>query len=243
MQVQLFVTCLIDSLFPAVGEAVLTLLRSAGAEVGFPTGQTCCGQPAFNAGHWGEAAKMARRTIEVFERCEGSVVVPSGSCAHMLRHGYLELFRDEPLWLPRAERLAERTYELSEFLVEQVGVQGFAVRYPHKLAYHPSCHLLRGLGIVEPPLQLLRSLEGSEVVPLAPECCGFGGVFSVDHGEISAEMLHRKIKAIIDSEAEIVVAADVSCLMHMEGGLRKLGSKVRALHLAQALVGQEGGLR
>jgi len=112
---------------------------------------------------------MARRTIEVFERCEGSVVVPSGSCAHMLRHGYLELFRDEPLWLPRAERLAGRTYELSEFLVEQVGVQGFSVRYPHKLAYHPSCHLLRGLGVVEPPLQLLRSLEALSSRPCS--CC------------------------------------------------------------------------
>ena len=241
--VQLFVTCLVDSLFPEVGEAVLAVLSRAGVQVSFPEGQTCCGQPAFNAGFWKEARKMACHTIEVFERTEGLVVIPSGSCAAMVKHGYLELFADEPEWLRRAKALAERTREFSQFLVDDLGIRDLGASFPARCAYHPSCHLLRGLGVDSQPLSLLEAVDGLEVEPLEPECCGFGGVFSVDHEEVSGEMLARKLERVAASGAELVVAGDVSCLMHIEGGLRKQGSPVRCAHLAQLLAGREGGLR
>lgn len=242
--VQLFATCLIDSLFPQVGEAVVKLLRMAGARVSFPASQTCCGQPAYNAGFHEPALKMAKYTIDVFSGTPGSVVVPSGSCAAMIRHGYLELFRNDPIWLPRAEELAGRTFEFSEFLVnrlDRIDVDA-PIAYP-RLAYHPSCHLMRDLGIHEQPLALLKMLEGVEIEELKAECCGFGGVFAIDHPEISSEMLARRMAAIQKSEADVVVSCDVSCLMQLEGGLRHAGSHIRCMHLAQILAGQESGLR
>jgi L-lactate dehydrogenase complex protein LldE len=243
MQVQLFATCLIDSLFPAVGEAVVAVLRACQVQVEFPFAQTCCGQPAFNAGDWSGARKMARKTLEVLEVSRDPVIIPSGSCAHMIRHGYPQLFADDPTWLARAERLAARTYELSQFLVDILGVQGWEGVPGARLAYHPSCHLLRGMGIEHQPLQLLESIQGMEVARLEPECCGFGGVFSVDQAELSAEMLARKLRAIERAQAERIVGCDVSCLMHIEGGLRKQGSPVRCAHLAQVLAGDSGALR
>ena len=243
MTIQLFVTCLIDSLFPEVGEAVVEVLRRYAGAVAFPADQTCCGQPAYNAGFQDEARRMARHTIDVFERTEGPIVVPSGSCAAMVRHGYLELFAHDRDWLPRARALAERTYEFSEFLVDMLGIQQLDLDYPARLAYHPSCHLLRGLEIHHQPLTLLASLRGSQVQVLSSECCGFGGVFAVDHEPISSEMLARRLEQIEASQAEIVVACDVSCLMHIEGGLRKNGSSVRCAHLAQVLAGKDAGLR
>lgn len=241
--VQLLVTCLVDSLFPEVGEAVVRVLSRAGVRVEFPKEQTCCGQPAFNGGYWGEAKRMAKHTIEVFEQSPYAVVVPSGSCAAMIAHGYLELFADEVAWLPRAKALAERTYELSQYLVDVVGTSELGAAFSGRLAYHPSCHLLRGLGVEEQPLTLLRAVKGAQIEPLKAECCGFGGVFSVDHGEISGEMLGRKLQDIEEQGVDGVVACDVSCLMQIEGGLRKAGKRTRCAHLAQVLVGGEMGLR
>jgi len=241
--IQLLVTCLIDGLFPEVGESVVELLTRAGVGVAFPPAQTCCGQPAFNAGYWAEARRMARHTIEVFEASPDPVVIPSGSCAHMVRHGYLDLFADDPDWLTRARRLAERTSELSEYLVGQLGRTGFGAVSSSRVAYHPSCHLLRGLGVDRQPLALLEQVRGLDVQPLEPECCGFGGVFSIDEADLSAEMLTRKLAAIEAANVSAVVGCDVSCLMQIEGGLRKRGSQVRCLHLAQLLVGREPGLR
>jgi L-lactate dehydrogenase complex protein LldE len=243
MTIQLFATCLIDGLFPEVGEAVLRVLEDHAGSVAFPVDQTCCGQPAYNAGFQDEARRMAKYTIDVLERSEGPVVVPSGSCAAMIRHGYLELFADDPAWLPKAHALAERTFEFSQFLFDVLAIENIQVSHPGHLAYHPSCHLLRELGIHRQPLALLRSVSESEIHELPPDCCGFGGVFAVDHEIISSEMLDRRLAQIEACEAETVVACDVSCLMHIEGGLRQVGSSVRCAHLAQILAGKKAGLR
>ncbi len=221
----------------------IAVLRACEVQVAFPLDQTCCGQPAFNAGDWGSSRKMARQTIEVLEATQDPVVIPSGSCAHMVRHGYLQLFADEPAWLARADQLASRTYELSQFLVDILGVQAWAGVPGGTCAYHPSCHLLRGMGIESQPLQLLESIPEMQVTRLEPDCCGFGGVFSVDQPELSSAMLARKLQAVHASQAARVIGCDVSCLMHIEGGLRKQGLDVRCAHLAQVLAGDGGGLR
>ncbi|MBM4155161.1 MAG: (Fe-S)-binding protein [Lentisphaerae bacterium] len=241
--VQLFVTCLVDTFFPGIGEAVVRVLRRAGARVEFPAGQTCCGQPAFNAGLRSEARPIAEHTIRVFEAAPGPVVIPSGSCAAMVRHGYLELFRDDPGWLARAEGLARRTYELTEYLVDVRGIAAgpgaptLGARWPGKLAYHASCHLLRGLGVDRQPRALLASVEGAELVDLPghDECCGFGGVFSVEHPELSAEFLNRKIANLESTGAPTLVVADTGCLMHIQGGLRRQDRSPRVVHIAEVL--------
>lgn len=243
MTIQLFITCLIDSLFPEVGETVLRVLEDHAGPVSFPVDQTCCGQPVYNAGFQAEARKMAKHTIDVLERTEGAVVVPSGSCAAMIRHGYLELLANDPAWLSRAHALAGRTFEFSQFLVDEVGIDNVGLSRPDRLAYHPSCHLLRELGVHRQPLSLLRSVSDSDVHELPPDCCGFGGIFAVDHEPISSEMLDRRLAQIEACPAETIVACDVSCLMHIEGGLRKKGSSVRCAHLAQILAGKRAGLR
>ncbi len=238
--VQLFVTCLIDTLQPQIGEAVVQVLERAGVEVEFPDGQTCCGQPAFNAGLWREARESARHTIEVFEAVDGPVVIPSGSCAAMIRHGYLALFADQPDWLARAQSLAQRTYEFTQFLVDEMGVTDLGSRYPGLLTYHPSCHLVRGLGLDHQPQALLANVREAQFneLPNKEECCGFGGVFSIKHPEISAEMLKRKIANIEASSAPTVVVCDTGCLIHIAGGLHKAGKIQQVRHIAEILVQQ-----
>ncbi len=239
--VQLFVTCLIDSLFPEVGESVVRQLRQAGADVRFAPEQTCCGQPAFNAGFRTEALRMARRTVEVFEALQGDIVIPSGSCAAMIRHGSPELFAEEADWLERSRGLAGRVWEFSQYLVDRLGFLPPAFGTGgERLAYHASCHLLRGLGVDRQPRRLLEAL-GGELVVLDPDCCGFGGVFSVDQPDLSGAMLDRRLGQIHQSGATTVVGADVGCLMHLEGALRRSGSAVRCRHLAQVLDERGGG--
>jgi L-lactate dehydrogenase complex protein LldE len=186
---------------------------------------------------------MAQYTIEVLEDTTGAVIVPSGSCAAMIRIGYLELFDGDPVWLIRAKALAARTYEFSEFLVDKLAVIDFGAAYSGRLAYHPSCHLLRELGVDHQPVVLLEKIVGAEIHRLEPVCCGFGGFFAVDHPEISTEILIRKMEQVAASGAELVVGCDVSCLMHIEGGLRRDRSAVRCAHLAQLLAGWEMALR
>ena len=235
--VQLFVTCLIDTLQPQIGEAVVDVLARAGIQVKFPMEQTCCGQPPFNAGMRYEARKMAKLTIRTFERDAAPVVIPSGSCAAMLRHGYPELFADDPAWLPRAQDLAARTYEFTEFLVDVLGITDLGARFPGKATYHSSCHLLRELGVDRQPRALLAKVRGLELIelPHPEECCGFGGVFSVEHPEISAEMLKRKIGNIESTEAPIAIVCDTGCLMHIGGGLHRQGKSQRVMHIAEVL--------
>jgi L-lactate dehydrogenase complex protein LldE len=235
--VQLFVTCIIDTLYPETGEAVVRVLQRAGVQVSFPAGQTCCGQPAFNAGLRKQARRMAIQTIRAFEQYPGPVVVPSGSCAAMLRHSYAELFAGDTEWLPQALELAERTYELSEFLVDRLGVTDLNARYDGKLTYHPSCHLLRGLSIDRQPRALLAKVRNAELVelPNSGECCGFGGVFSVEHPEISAAMLDRKIANLEASGASVVVACDAGCVTNINGGLHRRHKTQKAVHIADIL--------
>ncbi len=238
--IQLFVTCLLDSFFPKIGEAAVAVLNRAGVRVEFPSVQTCCGQPAFNAGLRSEARPLAEHTIRVFEATRGPVVVPSGSCAAMLRHGYLELFRDDPLWLPRAQSLAGRTFEFTEYLVDVRGVTDLGARWPGRLAYHASCHLLRALGMDRQPQALLARVRDAELVDLPgfDECCGFGGVFSVEHPELSAEMLQRKVTNLEATGAPTLVVADAGCLMHIQGGLHRRRMPQRVVHIAQVLAQQ-----
>ena len=235
--VQLFVTCIIDTLYPKTGEAVVRVLQKAGVEVSFPPGQTCCGQPAFNAGLRQQARKMAIQTIRAFEAYPGPVVVPSGSCASMIRHSYGELFADDPIWLPRALALAERTYEFSEYLVDVLGVTNLEAGFEGRMTYHSSCHLLRGLGVDRQPRTLLAAVRNAELVELPDtgDCCGFGGVFSIEHPEISAAMLDRKIANLEASGASIVVACDAGCVTNINGGLHRRHKSQRAVHIADIL--------
>jgi L-lactate dehydrogenase complex protein LldE len=235
--VQLFITCLVDSFYPQIGEALVAVLNRAGVRVDFPAGQTCCGQPAFNAGLRREARPLAEHTIRAFEHTRGAVVIPSGSCAAMVRESYLELFKDDPKWLPRARALAERTHEFSQYLVDVRGVTDLGARWPGKLAYHASCHLLRAMGVDRQPRALLSHVREAEIVELPgfDECCGFGGVFSVEHPELSAEMLKRKVANLETTAAPTLVVGDAGCLMHIQGGLQRMGKAQRVVHLAEVL--------
>jgi len=235
--VQLFVTCILDTLYPETGEAVVRVLERAGVKVSFPPGQTCCGQPAFNAGLRKHARKMAIQTIRAFEPYPGPVVVPSGSCAAMIRHSYAELFADDPNWLGRALILAGRTYEFSEFLVDVLGVTDLGARFDGRLTYHSSCHLLRELGVDHQPRALLANVQQADFVelPQTEECCGFGGVFSVEHPEISTELLERKISNLELSGASVVVSCDAGCVTNINGGLHRKHKPQRAVHIADVL--------
>jgi L-lactate dehydrogenase complex protein LldE len=217
---------------------VVRVLQRAGVRVEFPPGQTCCGQPAFNAGLRGQAAPIARHIIQIFEKTSGPIVVPSGSCAAMIRIGYLELFASDPPWLDRARRMAERTFEFSEFLVDYLGVIDLGACWPGKLTYHASCHLLRELGVDSQPRLLLNAVREAELVelPYTTDCCGFGGVFSVEHPQISNAMLDRKLENIAASSAPLVVACDAGCITNIQGGLMRRGRSERVAHIADILV-------
>ncbi len=235
--VQLFVTCLVDTFFPEVGEAMVRVLRRSGARVEFAREQTCCGQPPFNAGLRDEARRIAEHEIRVLEAAPGDVVMPSGSCAHMIRRNYVELFAAQEDWQARARALAARTFEFSEYLVDVLGVIDCEASWNGPLAYHPTCHLHRGLGIDRQPRVLLSHVRGAELLPLpeAEDCCGFGGIFSIEHPELSAEMLHRKIHNLESTGAPTLVVADAGCLMHIQGGLHRQQSRLQVVHLAQVL--------
>jgi L-lactate dehydrogenase complex protein LldE len=235
--VQLFVTCLVDTFFPETGEAMVNVLRRCGVSVDFPAGQTCCGQPPFNAGLRADARSMAEHTIKVFEASQGDVIIPSGSCATMVRQSYLELFERDKDWYPRAKALAARTYEFTEYLVDVLGVTDVGARWDGKLAYHASCHLNRHLGVDRQPRALLAAVRGVEIVelPASDDCCGFGGVFSVEHPELSAELLKRKISNLETSTSPTLVLADTGCRMHIAGGLHRQGKPQKVVHIAEVL--------
>lgn len=235
--VQLLITCLVDSFFPHIGEAMVHVLNRARVLVQFPYSQTCCGQPAFNAGLRSQAIPLAKHAIRVFEATSGAIIIPSGSCAAMVRYGYLELFKDDLPWLERARALSKRVFEFSEYLVDVRSMTDFSARWPGKLAYHPTCHLLRSLGVDRQPLALLAAVRDAEIVelPEREDCCGFGGVFSVEHPELSAEFLKRKLDNLEKSGAPTLVVADTGCLMHLQGGLARQGKDRQVLHIAEVL--------
>lgn len=238
--VQLFVTCLVDNFFPDVGFAVVELLERLGLTVEFPQAQTCCGQPAFNGGFWDDARAMARHTIDVLSRSSAPIVVPSGSCAEMIIHHYPEILAGDPAYAAKASEVAGRTYEFTQFLIDVLGVTDLQARASGCLTYHASCHGLRGLGLRNQPRQLLSHVEGIELkeLPEAEACCGFGGLFAIKMGDISGAILQRKLDNIEASGADTVVGGDVSCLMHIAGGLRRRGSRVRVKHVAEVLAGE-----
>jgi L-lactate dehydrogenase complex protein LldE len=235
LRVSLLITCLGDALFPDVGVATVHLLRRLGVSVDFPEAQTCCGQPHFNSGYQNEARELARHTLRTFDNGQ-TIVVPSGSCAAMIKLEYPHLFHDDPVWLARAEDMARRTHELSDFLVNVLGIEDVGARFEGKATYHMACHL-RGLGLLTEPERLLLRVKGLEYVKLerADECCGFGGSFAVRYPGISGAMVQDKAGFIEKAGVSAVVATDAGCLMNIAGCLRRRGSAVRALHLAQVL--------
>ena len=235
----LYVTCIIDQLYPEVGVSVVNVLRRLGVTVGFPKDQTCCGQPVYNTGFNNEARTLAKRVLEQFQDSE-YVVVPSGSCAATLRVFYLELFAEEPALLEEAKALAAKTYEFSEFLVDVLKVEDASVcgaTHEGTAAYHPSCHLMRELGVKTQPRKLLSSVPGLDEKELegAEICCGFGGTFSVKFPHISEGMVGDKIANVQASGAETLVSCDMSCLMNIGGALNRQGSNIKVRHLAQIL--------
>jgi len=241
-RVQLLVTCLIDRIFPDTGMSVVDVLERLGLEVQVPQGQTCCGQPAFNAGYVDDARAMARHTIDVLSKTNDPIVIPSGSCGDMVIHQYEAIFKDEPEYLKKAHALHARTYELTKFLVDVMGVTDVGASTAEKIAYHACCHGLRGLGVKDEPVALLDGVKNATLCPMAEAdvCCGFGGLFSVKLADISSAMLDRKLDRIEESGADTVVVTDVSCGMHMQGGLRRRGSHVTVKHLADVLATRTG---
>jgi len=223
--VGLFVTCLGDTLFPSAGQAVVRLLERLGVEVEFPEEQTCCGQMHMNSGYADEGLALARRLRDVFVGYE-AVVTPSASCAGMLR-----------------EQLGDAlpVHELSQFLVDVLGVEDVGAYYPHRVTYHPTCHSLRALRLADRPARLLSRVRGMDLVELpdALECCGFGGTFAVKNADVSTAMLSDKVRNVMDTRAEVVCAVDSSCLMHIGGGLSRGRTGVRSVHLAEILASTE----
>lgn len=235
--IQLFITCLTDSFFPETGEAVVNILSRLGIRVDFAPDQTCCGQPQFNAGLRNYARAIAEHTIKLFEKTQGDIVTPSGSCAHHFRHNLLELFEGDAEWYPRAETFGKRVFEFTEYLVDKLNVTDLGATWNGSLTYHPSCHTLRGLNVDRQPRALLQNVKGATVVqlPNEHECCGFGGVMSVEHPELSAEWLKRKISNLETTQAPTLVVTDAGCLMHIMGGLKRQGKKQRVVHIAEVL--------
>jgi len=241
VRVALFVTCLADTLYPQVGRATVRLLERLGHQVTFPQGQTCCGQMHINSGYQREALALIRRHVETFADC-AAVVVPSGSCTGSIRHQHAMVARrlgDDEL-ASRAEEVARRTFDLSEFLVDVAGVEDVGAYYPHRVTYHPTCHSLRVIGVGDRPLRLLRHVSGIDLVELADAeaCCGFGGTFAIKNADVSTAMLTDKMRHILATKAEVITAGDSSCLMHIGGGLSRLKAGVRTAHIAEILAAQ-----
>jgi len=237
-RVALFVTCLVDLHRPNIGFAALTLLEQAGCSVEVPPLQTCCGQPAYNSGDRKTAQDLAKRVIQSFEGYE-AVVVPSGSCAGMIRQHYPRLLADDPDWSLRAEHLAARTHELVAFLVDELGVASVPGLWRGKVTYHDSCSGLRELGVKAQPRALLAAMDGVELVELADAevCCGFGGTFCVKYTDISDRMVSKKSEAIEATGADLLLAGDLGCLLNMAGKLKRRGSRVQVRHVAEVLAG------
>jgi L-lactate dehydrogenase complex protein LldE len=239
LRVALFITCLGDQFFPQVGECVVKILRRLGVDVTFNPAQTCCGQPAFNTGYREEARAVATRVLDLFDDAD-YVVAPSGSCTSMVKVFYPELFTGDAERLRKAAELRERFFEFSEFLVEILKVEDVGARFPHRVTYHDSCHLLRELGIEEQPRRLLRNVRDIDVVEMQDYklCCGFGGTFAVKFPEVSAAIGEDKLRAASQAGAEYLVANDSGCLMHLAGLIHRQGLPLKTLHLAELLAQQ-----
>ncbi len=214
---------------------MVRLLAKYGIQLHFPTVQTCCGQPAFNSGYWKEARESAKTILDAFEDSD-FVISPSGSCTGMIHH-YPKLFETDPVMHERAVKLQRKSYEFTQFLVQVLGIKDVGAVFPHKVTYHPSCHGSRLLGIKEEPMELMRHVQGLELVPLpfAEDCCGFGGTFAVKMADISGAMVTEKVDHVLETEAEVLVGLDLACLMNIAGNLRYRNQPVKVMHLAELL--------
>jgi len=238
-RVSLFVTCIVDQVFPQVGIAITQVLERLGYQVDFPEAQTCCGQPAFNSGYTEEARKIARHFLKVFRDSE-YIIVPSGSCTSMISHHFADIFQHDPKLLAEAHALEPRVWEFSRFLLEAAGVEDVGARFPGIVTYHDSCHALRELRIQAGPRKLLAKVRGLTLAEMstAEECCGFGGTFSIKFPEVSGAMGRTKIESIQKTGASTVVSIDSGCLMQLQGVIDRAGLPIRTLHLAEVLASQ-----
>ncbi|TKB09947.1 (Fe-S)-binding protein [Desulforhopalus sp. IMCC35007] len=241
-KVSLFVQCLVDSMFPQAAEAMVSIFQRLQIDFDYPTQQTCCGQPAFNSGYRKDATVAARRFIEIFEN-EAVIVCPSGSCVHMVRHHYPELFADDPEMLARAKTVGSKTFEFTQYLVDELNLSNIGAEFPGKVTYHDSCHLSRGLQINSQPRTLLRHIKGLEFIEMkdSDTCCGFGGTFAINYPDISTAMVDEKIENILASGAEVVTGCDISCLMNIQGRLSRREENVKVMHIAELLASTAGG--
>ena len=243
MKVALMLTCINDALFPDTGKAVVRLLRRLGVDVDFPTAQTCCGQPMINTGYLDEAVPAVRQWVSAF-RGYDAIVVPSGSCAGSVRHQHEIVARrsGDPALEEAVRETGPHAYELTEFLVDVLGVEDVGAYFPHRVTYHPTCQSLRMLGVGDRPTELLRAVRGLTLVdlPRAEECCGFGGTFAVKNSDTSVAMVSDKARHVRETGAEVLVAGDNSCLMNIGGALSRQRAGVRVMHLAEVLAATEG---
>ncbi len=235
MKVSLFITCLSDILYPEAGRHTVELLEKLGCTIDFPEGQTCCGQPAFNGGFQREARVAAKQLIKSFEHAE-YVVTPSGSCASMI-HEYKKLLKDEPEWQRKAEQLIDKTYELTQFLVNVLQVENVDAAFPAKATYHTSCHMTRLLKVEDAPFKLLNNVKGLDLKPLPHhyDCCGFGGTFAVKMTPISKEMVEAKVQHIEETGADVLIGGDCGCLMNIGGRISRKGLPIQVKHIAEIL--------
>ncbi len=240
--VALFVTCLVDMFRPTIGFATVKLLEDAGARISVPTGQTCCGQPAYNSGDKKNAAAIAKQTIEALDPFD-YVVAPSGSCAAMISVHYPEILRTDAKWSARARAVAMKTFEITQFLTDVLKVDKVNASFPEDITYHDSCSGLRELKIKAQPRKLLSSVDGIHVKELMDEegCCGFGGTFCVKYSDVSNKIVERKMQAIDASGADTLLAGDLGCLLNMAGKLSRAGSKVRVRHVVEVLANMADG--
>lgn len=235
MKVSLFATCLVDMFQGNVGKSSVELLERLGCEVLFPTGQTCCGQPAYNSGYVKASKDTMKNTIKVFYDAE-VIVCPSGSCAYMLKE-YPNIFKDDSEWFPKAQQVANKTYELTQFIVDILGIENVGAKLSGTATYHPSCHMTRLLKVQNAPMTLLKNVEGLEVIelPLKENCCGFGGTFSIKMGKISEKMVDEKVTAAQQTGAHFLVGADSGCLMNIGGRIDRKNIEIKTLHIAEIL--------
>lgn len=240
MRVSLFIPCTVDIFMPETGVAAFRLLKRLGCEAIYHKEQTCCGQAHFNAGRRRDAAKLAKRFIGIFENDE-NIVCPAGSCVYMVKKHYPELFDDDIKWHDRTIKLGDRVFELSEFIVSRLGVNDTQTRFNGKVAYHESCHLLRGLGVTRYAKELISGVKDIQVVPLAgaDSCCGFGGEFSNNYPEISAALVHDKVSSFITSGADVLLLSEPGCLLNIRGYLHRNHPDKKAMHIADFLASQE----
>jgi L-lactate dehydrogenase complex protein LldE len=246
MRIALFATCLVDGLFPNVGKATIALLRRLGHDVDLPLSQTCCGQMHVNTGYPRQALPLVRSYVQTFDGYD-AIVAPSGSCTGAIRHQHAELAEQagDLALAETARAVAAKTFELSEFLVDELGVTDVGAYFPHRVTYHPTCHSLRLLRVGDRPYRLLRAVRGIDLVelPSADSCCGFGGTFALKNSDVSTAMLADKMRGILDTGAGVCTAGDASCLMHIGGGLSRLRTGVRTVHLAEILASTQSSIR